>query len=75
MFDIGRVKYRENSVRKKKRTELTDIMGTPKGMRECMQTRDRFQSDTKHVANISGQSKITFFDYLKTKSRQKEILF
>jgi len=33
-------------------------MRTSKGMREHVQIRDRFESDTKHVENISGQPKI-----------------
>lgn len=68
MFDIGRVKYRENSIRKK-RTELTDIMGTLKGMRKRMQTRDRNGSDSKHAENISGQSRITLHVFSISKQK------
>jgi len=56
-------------------------MRTPKGMREHVQIRDRFESDTKHVENISGQPKIQetlhFFFNISFENRKstKEILF
>lgn len=49
-------------------------MGTLKGMRERTQIRDRLGSDTKHIENTLRTVKddITFFEYLKTESRQKK---